>query len=283
MDLPPATEIVVTGTRLAGAPADQAFSVTTVGHDALDYSERLDDALITIPGVTLFRRGDSSVDNPTVQGLSVRGMGPSGAGRSLVLLDGIPQGDPFGGWVIWGALTPLSIDGAAIVRGAGAGPYGAGALTGTVELHERQTPGAVLEPESGERDHERATAFADFEFGRANVMLAGNSQSDNGWFGVRSGRGAADQPFWSNSRAAAAQLSLENGDVAISARLNAYDEARGVVVADRAVVGEVRRAFPVGAPDLGVTMADLAEPAPGVRGPAVGGLRCCYWWFSSTS
>src|SRR6202008_3043473 len=75
--------------------------------------------------------------NPTTQGLSLRAIAPSGAGRALVTLDGAPQNDPFGGWVIWSALPPEGLAGVNIVRGAGAGPYGAGALTGVVALQER--------------------------------------------------------------------------------------------------------------------------------------------------
>jgi outer membrane receptor protein involved in Fe transport len=54
-----------------------------------------------VPGFSLFRRSNSLVTNPTAQGVSLRGTGPSGAGRTIVTLDGIPINDPFGGWVNW--------------------------------------------------------------------------------------------------------------------------------------------------------------------------------------
>src|SRR5918912_1321276 len=97
----------------------------------------LDEALKQAPGLSLFRRTGSAAANPTTQGISLRSIAPSGAGRTLVTLDGAPQNDPFGGWVIWSALPPEGLDGVTIVRGAGAGPYGAGALTGVVALQER--------------------------------------------------------------------------------------------------------------------------------------------------
>src|SRR5205085_11487142 len=103
----------------------------------------LDRALGEVPGVSLFRRTSSAGANPTTQGMSLRSIGPSGAGRALVTLDGVPQNDPFGGWVIWTSLPPESIEGVSVVRGAGAGPYGAGALTGVVALEELSRPGAV--------------------------------------------------------------------------------------------------------------------------------------------
>jgi outer membrane receptor for Fe3+-dicitrate len=83
---------------------------------------RVDEALGETPGVSLFRRTSSLSANPTTQGISLRAIAPSGAGRTLVLLDGAPLNDPFGGWVIWSQLAPESLGGIDIVRGAGAGP-----------------------------------------------------------------------------------------------------------------------------------------------------------------
>jgi hypothetical protein len=59
---------------------------------------RLDDILrAQVPGFNLFRRNSSRTANPTTQGVTLRNFGPSGTGRTLVLLDGIPlndRGDP---------------------------------------------------------------------------------------------------------------------------------------------------------------------------------------------
>ena len=59
----------------------------------------LDDALKLVPGFTLFRRTSSRVSNPTAQGITLRGLGGTGSSRSLVLADGVPLNDAFGGWV----------------------------------------------------------------------------------------------------------------------------------------------------------------------------------------
>ena len=60
-----------------------------------------DDVLRQIPTFSLFRRTSSLASHPTAQGVSLRGIGPSGVSRTLVLLDGVPFNDPFGGWVYW--------------------------------------------------------------------------------------------------------------------------------------------------------------------------------------
>lgn len=51
------------------------------------------------PAFDTFRRGDSRSAHPTTQGMRLRPLGTNAASRSLVLLDGLPLNDPFGGWV----------------------------------------------------------------------------------------------------------------------------------------------------------------------------------------
>ena len=99
---PPAPEVeivIVHPPRLAPLGGEAAFSTVQV-------------ALKSAPGVSLFRRTGSGAANPTTQGLSLRAIAPSGAGRALVTLDGAPQNDPFGGWVIWNGLSSEAIEGA---------------------------------------------------------------------------------------------------------------------------------------------------------------------------
>src|SRR5262249_45899402 len=137
---PPPAEVeivVVYPPRLAPLGGDAAFSSAQIGPETLKVVPRIDEALETVPGVSLFRRTTSLSANPTTQGVSLRAIAGSGAGRALVTLDGAPVNDPFGGWVIWTALPPEGLAGANIVRGAGSGPYGAGALTGVISLQER--------------------------------------------------------------------------------------------------------------------------------------------------
>ena len=101
--------------------AERAYSTVTLDEAALDDGRRLDEALTDTPGVSLFRRTSSAAANPTTQGLSLRSIAPSGAGRALVTLDGVPLHDPFGGWVVWSQLPSEAVDRVDIVRGGGAG------------------------------------------------------------------------------------------------------------------------------------------------------------------
>ena len=94
----------------------------------------LDDALRQVPGFSLFRRSGSRTANPTTQGVSLRGLGASGASRALVLADGIPLNDPFGGWVYWDRVPRESIRQVEVLRGGASHLYGSSALGGVVSI-----------------------------------------------------------------------------------------------------------------------------------------------------
>src|ERR1700741_5123746 len=76
-----------TSERLAVTPASVVLlSQQTIG---ISPSPAIDDALRQVPGFTLFRRAGSRTANPTAQGVSLRGVGASGASRAVGLDDRI--------------------------------------------------------------------------------------------------------------------------------------------------------------------------------------------------
>ena len=134
----PVETVTVTAARRE-EPADAtaaSVAVLDAGELAVTAAPRLDDALRQIPGFTLFRRTSGRVANPTTQGGSLRGVGGSGAGRALVLDDGLPLNDPFGGWVAWGRVPRLSVERVEVLRG-GSSLYGTSALAGVVQTVRR--------------------------------------------------------------------------------------------------------------------------------------------------
>src|SRR5690606_8969748 len=145
---------------------------------------RLDEALRAVPAVSLFRRTTSLSANPTTQGISLRAIAPSGAGRTLVTLDGVPLNDPSGGWVLWSPVPTESLSGLDIVRGAGAGPCGAGALTGVIQLRERDR-GAVLDASVGERGGARLAGSGGAGLGPVRLVASGLYETSDGYVPVR--------------------------------------------------------------------------------------------------
>ena len=126
----------VTSTRTGIPRADPTVTVNVISSAELLSSAPLsiDDALKAVPGFTLFRRTSSRVSNPTSQGVSLRGLGGTGASRSLVLANGIPLNDAFGGWVYWDKVPQAAIDRIEVQRGSGTDLYGADAVGGVVQL-----------------------------------------------------------------------------------------------------------------------------------------------------
>ena len=128
--------MTVSATRAPEPQSEVPFSVEVLPEGAFvdTFSATVDDALRSSADFSLFRRNDSMTANPTSQGVSLRGLGPSGASRSLVLLDGVPLNDPFGGWVQWSLVPVESLAHAEIVPGGGATAWGNAALAGVIQL-----------------------------------------------------------------------------------------------------------------------------------------------------
>jgi vitamin B12 transporter len=137
----PEQDIVVTGRGLGERPGDAAASVVTIDRARIETNaaDRLESVLADVAGLQQFRRSDSRSANPTSQGISLRGIGGNASSRALLILDGVPQADPFGGWVPFPAYATDRIGNIRVTRGGGSGYFGPGALAGTVEL-ESATP-----------------------------------------------------------------------------------------------------------------------------------------------
>ncbi|SEK98150.1 Outer membrane cobalamin receptor protein [Sphingomonas palmae] len=140
----PDEDIVVTGWGLSDRLGDAAASVVTINAEQIrsNAADRLESVLADVAGVQQFRRSDSRSANPTSQGISLRGIGGNASSRALLILDGVPQADPFGGWVPFPAYATDRIGRIRVTRGGGSGYFGPGALAGTVEL-ESATPTQV--------------------------------------------------------------------------------------------------------------------------------------------
>lgn len=128
--------IVVTGRGLPDTPATPAYDTQVLEREQIvsTASGRLEDALGAVAGFQQFRRSDSRSSNPSAQGVTLRALGGNATSRALVLLDGVPIADPFFGYIPLSAVAPERLESIRVTRGGGSGPFGAGALAGTIEL-----------------------------------------------------------------------------------------------------------------------------------------------------
>jgi outer membrane receptor protein involved in Fe transport len=204
-------QVTVTATRTETRLGDNPSSVVILSSAELSNTAAttLDDALRQVPGFQLFRRSGSRTANPTSQGVSLRGVGASGASRALVLADGIPMNDPFGGWVYWGRVARGSVERVEVLRGGASNLYGSSALGGVVHVITQKAahPAASFEASYGNGRTPDATLFAGGSKGRWNVALAAGLFSTDGYVLVaQSERGRIDTP--AGSRHATLDLTL---------------------------------------------------------------------------
>jgi len=234
--LPPlqvSEELTVTATRTERRLGDTAASVAILSPADLraTAAPTVDDALRQVPGFSLFRRSGSRFANPTAQGISLRGLGGSGASRAVVLADGIPLNDPFGGWVYWGRVARAALDRVEVLRGAASDLYGSGALSGTVQLLTREPgTGTLLTAEAagGDRRSGEGSLFAGQRSGSWGARLAAERSTTAGYVSIDPAvRGPVDTPV--AAQFTTADLALERftaGGARLFVRGARYAEAR---------------------------------------------------------
>lgn len=156
-------QVTISATRTDTRLDETAASIVVLGQKELETTAALtlDDSLRQVPGFSLFRRSGSRTANPTTQGVSLRGLGASGASRAVVLADGIPLNDPFGGWVYWDRVTRVSVAAVEVLRGSSSQLYGSGALGGVVNIvtKTRRANSFLLETSYGNESTPSASIF----------------------------------------------------------------------------------------------------------------------------
>lgn len=196
--------------QASGAASTQVFTQSDLA--ALPY-DRLDAALAAQSSFGLFRRTPSIAANPTIQGATLRGIGPNGAGRAAVLLDGAPLNDPFGNWVNWSALPLGTISQVILERGARPLGGGPGALSGLIALESGQH-------RAGQRLLLSGTTLEGFDaalthagqVGQADIVASANGGRREGYILLPdSQRGPADVPTASYNAALNLKIGLDIG------------------------------------------------------------------------
>ena len=226
-------DIIVTGTGLEPALSNIVYSTTTIEREQVvsTGSGRLEDVLSNVAGFQQFRRSDSRSSNPSAQGVTLRALGGNATSRALVLLDGVPISDPFFGYIPFNSVAPDALSSVRVTRGGGSGPFGSGALAGTIELESAgpQTlgsfSGGVL---INDRAETEATAALAQDLGAGFAVVTGRWDRGKGFFTTPddqrvpiSARAAFDS--WNVAARVVAPLS---SDIEVQARIGLFDDQR---------------------------------------------------------
>jgi outer membrane receptor protein involved in Fe transport len=228
-----AVTVTVSATRLPEDVGDMPASVSVLGPAALATSGALtiDDLLRQVPGFSLLRRTGSRNANPTTQGATLRGAGANGASRALVMDDGVPLNDPFGGWIYWGRVPRAALERVEVLRGGASDLYGSGALAGAIDLVRRKDSGASLNAEATYGSERSADASLHAVVGpsAARVTLATEGFSTRGYVPVASEeRGAVDVEADSRRESVDATFAHEpESGLSAFVRGSLYTESRG--------------------------------------------------------
>jgi outer membrane receptor protein involved in Fe transport len=177
--------VTVTPDRTEQRLADVPASINVIDKQMIEQSPAVvsDDVLRLIPTFSLFRRTSSLSSHPTAQGVSLRGIGPSGVSRTLVLYDGIPVNDPFGGWVYWTRVPLDAVDRVEIVDTPSSDVYGNYAMGGIINVvgTRPQPRTGELRLQMGNLSSPKGDFFASHVWGKLGASLDGSYFKTDGF------------------------------------------------------------------------------------------------------
>src|SRR5688572_2241126 len=167
-------------TRTEEVLGDMPASATVLRAEEIEQSPAVaaDDIFRQVPTFSLFRRTSSLAAHPTAQGVSLRGVGPSGVSRTLVMIDNVPFNDPFGGWVYWTRVPLASVERIEVVDGASSSLYGNYAMGGVIN---------IISGRPARRSAELTTQYGNLnspklDFRGSDVWGKVGASIDGGWF-----------------------------------------------------------------------------------------------------
>ena len=250
---------------------DRAYSVTSITPDMLanEPSQRLENALRLVPGLQQFRRSDARSANPTSQGVTLRGLGGNASSRALMILDGVPQSDPFGGWISFPGYDALNLASVRVRRGGGTGGDGPGALAGTIEL----TSAGVRPDQSnvyadlayGSRDSLEASVGTTQALGGGGLSISAQYARGDGFVPIIAGqRGLVDRAApYEQASVTMRFVAPINAETELQANARAFTDRRerGFAFSDNANDGADASLMLVGQRPLGVVGAGLCAVA----------------------
>jgi outer membrane receptor protein involved in Fe transport len=127
-------EMTVLAERLGGMETTATWERAAIREAA---PRTIDEMLAGEPSFSLYRRQSAMFGNPTSAGVSLRNTGATAASRTLVLLDGVPQNDPFGGWVYWARYNAAALESIRITPAARAVVWGSQSPAGVIQMNRR--------------------------------------------------------------------------------------------------------------------------------------------------
>lgn len=210
-------EVTVTANRVESQLSETPASIFVLSRAEVESSaaHTLDDILRQSVGFSIFRRSSSRHANPTTQGVSLRGVGASGASRTGVFLDGVPLNDAFGGWVQWNRVPTIAVERLETLRGGASSLYGEAALSGAVNVIPRRVESRVLSIDvfGGTQRTMSGALFAGIKRGGWSADISASNLQLRGYTPIEdAARGSVDVPAGVRASALISTLRRQIGD-----------------------------------------------------------------------
>lgn len=178
----------------------------------------------------LYERKSFQYSHPSAHGVSLRDIAPNGAARTLVLRDGIPQNDPFGGWVRWGRYDSAAMKELQILSSSQSAAWGNQSVGGVILMTSLDVGDEVhrFELSAGDAYSFRAATHHTLSRDNVGVYFGGNALTTEGYYIIHpDDRGPVDERIDLESYTADTRVSWQATDtVTLEAAYNWYREHR---------------------------------------------------------
>lgn len=199
-------ELVTTATRTSQTVSSNPFTVTAVTRADISSSSAasVPNMLWRLPGFSLRDYQSSIIQSQNVRMVpSFRGLSGSSAGRTLVLLDGVPLNESFSGRINWNRIPLSLVDRIEVVRGGGSMLWGSRALGGVINILTANPvhSGLGVVAEGGRFGTYRGSVDGTIRNAKLSGSLAADWSGTDGVITVRKDQaGAADSPTGGQSK-----------------------------------------------------------------------------------
>lgn len=207
-------EVVTTAARVSQAVAESPHLVRVLDAATLTRTAggNTPEVLRRIPGFSTRDQQAAFALSPVRSVVSFRGMAGSSAGRTLVLLDGLPLGEGFTGWLYWSRVPLALVQRVEVVSGGGSMTWGNRALGGVINLSTEGhgEPRAAFRAEAGSGQSRRMSLSGATSPGRLRVMAGADWASTDGFVVVAPAMaGPIDVPVGERSKFAHATATFD--------------------------------------------------------------------------
>ncbi len=181
-------KIVITSSRHQTYVKDAPSQVTVIESKEIVESsaQNVDELLRDVCGIDVSRRTGFTSSTSTV---TLRGFGGQARGRTLVLIDGIPFNEIYGGEVYWNAISKEDIERIEVVPGAASGLYGPGAMGGVINIITKKPLERKIELNSEYGDFATRNFNLNYQdiLGKFRYSLSGGYFKTDGYIAVLPG------------------------------------------------------------------------------------------------